>query len=303
MVGGFIGAIGCLLLAITVCFGPQANATDASTDIAAVSQVAESSPEIDALAAQVAQQITKKHLKSVAVFGATGPKTDELTQDGQELGEKFTAALTKQANGFQVVDRATLKEFAKKAGVSEAMVVSDVLAHWITRKTGVPGYVVIQIGEAAKGRVKITANLCKTSEYEGNSLSAAKTEIELSDDERRVGFHPLNSDWNRSTITIEEAKKLPPDRSPHCMTCPSPEFTDAARRDVGRNSGQSVAMYLTVFPDASIGDLAVVKRAPFGMTVTAVETVLQKWHFKPAEDGDGKPIAFRTIVEIRYQIY
>src|ERR1017187_8781194 len=65
----------------------------------------------------------------------------------------------RQASGFQVVDRATLREFVKKNGVSESMMVSDALANWITRKAGVAGYLVIQIGEVSKGRAKIAANL------------------------------------------------------------------------------------------------------------------------------------------------
>jgi hypothetical protein len=74
---------------------------------------------------------------------------------------------------------------------------------------------------------------------------------------------------------------------------------------VGRSVDETVGMYMTVFPDGSVGELAVVKPGRFGMAViiTIVDTVLQKWHFKPALDQDGKPIPFRTLFEIRYQIY
>jgi hypothetical protein len=293
---------GILILAAT-CAGQQAPVGAATSRAVMVSQDGTSSGELDSFAAQIAQQIMKKHLKSVAVFGAVGTRPSELTEDGKAIGDEISAALAKTANAFQVVDRATLRDFVKKNGVSEAMVVSDALANWIGRKAGIAGYVVLRIGEVSNGRVRAAAELFKPSGYDGDSLGKVKTELELSADQKRMGFRLLDSDWNKPTISESEAKKLPPERSPHCVKCSPPEFTDALRRGTGRNAYESVAMYVTVFPDARVGDVAVVKPGPFGMTIIAVETILQKWHFAPASDGDGKPMAFRTMIEIRYQTY
>jgi hypothetical protein len=159
MIGQLICAIGCLLTVGTICGARQVSGSATSNGIPALSQTAASSPELDSLVAQIAQQIVKKHLKSVAVIGAVGPKANEPTEDGKELGDEISSSLTTRASGFQVVDRATLREFVKKNGVSESMMVSDALANWITRKAGVAGYLVIQIGEVSKGRAKIAANL------------------------------------------------------------------------------------------------------------------------------------------------
>lgn len=298
----FYAICGILILVVT-CAARQALIGAASSGALMASQDPTSSTELDSFAAQIAQQIIKKHLKSVAVIGAAGSEANDLTEDGKEIGDEISASLTKKASGFQVVDRATLRDFLKKNGVSDAMVVSDALANWIGRKAGIAGYVVIRIGEVSNGRVKIAAEFFKPSGYDGFSLGAVKTELELSADQKRVGFRPLDSDWNKPTISESEAKKLPPQRSPHCVKCSPPEFTDVLRQGGGRNAEESVAMYVTVFPDARVGDVAVVKPGPFGMTIIAVETILQKWHFAPAVDGDGKPMAFRTMIEIRVQSY
>jgi len=289
-----------VLLLSAVCGAQQAAGGTAAPS---ARQASASSPQMDSFAAQIAQQIEKKHLKTVLLIGAAGRDPDKLTLDGREIGDEVSAALTKNASGFQVVDRATLRDFLKKNGVSETMAISDALANWTARIARVSGYVVIQISGFSNGKVKIAANLYRTESGDGAPLGTTKTELILSDEQKRVGFHPLDSDWNKPTISIEDAKKLPDDRSPKCASCPPPEFSDYFRHAAGRDSEENVGMYMTVFPDGNIGELAVVKPGPFGMTAIAVNTILQKWHFKPALDVNGKPVAFRTFVEISYQIY
>ncbi len=292
-----------LLLLCAVGDARQADGTAAAAPTVVTSQAATSSPEIDSFAAQIAQQIEKKHLKAVLVIGAAGEDPAKLTQDGQEIGDEISAALTKNANGFQVVDRATLRDFLRKNGVSETMTVSDVLANWIARFAKVAGYVVIQIGAFSNGKVKIAANLYRTELGDVTLLGTTKTELALSDEQKRVGFRPLDPDWNKPTMSIEAAKKLPDERSPKCASCLPPQFSDYIRHAVGRSAEEGVGMYVTVFPDGSVGELAVLKPGTFGMTTIAVDTILQKWHFKPALDANGKPMAFRSFVEISFQSY
>lgn len=301
MVRRFLCAMGCLMICGAICSARQAVPAGISSGTPTANQTATPSPELDVLAAQIAQQIEKKHLKSVLVIGAVGRDASKLTEDGQEIGDEISAALTKKANGFQVVDRGTLRDFLKKNGVSEAMAVSDALASWTTRISTVAGYVVVQIGEVSNGKVKIAANLYRADLGDVTSLGATKTEVELSADQKRIGFRPLNSDWNRPTISIEDAKKLPLDRSPKCASCPPPQFPDSLRHSVAANGDETVSAYVTIFPDGKPGDIAIVNPGRFGMSEIVAGTILQKWRFKPAVDVDGKPMAFRVNVEVRYQ--
>lgn len=280
----------CLMLIVgAVCGARQTSHTDGS------------SPELDSFAAQIAQQIEKKHLKSVVVIGAVGRDASKLTQDGKGIGDEISTALTKRANGFQVLDREAFRDFLKKNGISEAMAVSDALASWTARISQVAGYVVIQIAEVSNGKVKIAANLYRVDLGDVTPLGTLKTELELTDEQKRVGFRPLDSDWNKWTISTDDAKKLPPDRSPKCSPCLGPHFPDSFRNSAGRNADLTVGLFVTVFPDGKLGDIAVVKQGPFGMTEFVVQDVLQNWHFRPALDVEGKPIAFRTMIEVRFQ--
>ena len=121
MVRRFLCAMGCLLIGGAICGARQTVPVAPLSATPTANQMTMPSPELDVFAAQITQLIEKKHLKSVIVIGAMGPVAGELTQDGQEIGDEISAALTKKANGFQVVDRAALRDFLKQNGVSEAM--------------------------------------------------------------------------------------------------------------------------------------------------------------------------------------
>jgi hypothetical protein len=199
--------------------GPQSNAATTS------SQTAASPSELDSFAAKIAEQIEKRHLKTVKVIGATGPKNSDLTQDGKELGDQLSAALGKHAQGFQVLDRATLRNSLNSAGVSDAMLVSDALANWIARKIAAAGYVVIQITGVSNGRASIVASLFKKGQDEGDLQTVLRTNIELSAEQKRDGFRPHDSNWNNATYSIEQLSHLPADRKAVCSSCPHPQFT------------------------------------------------------------------------------
>ena len=295
MIRRIVCAVSCLLLIGSVCGAGRAQ----SAGMPDFTQTATSSPPLDSLAEQIAQQIERRHLKIVAVIGAFGPKTTELTQDGQELGDKLSAALAKQNQTFQVVDRVTLRNSLKSAGVSEAMLDSDTLANWIARKIAVAGYVLVQITAVTNGRASIVAGLYKKGQDEGDLQTTLKTEIELSAEQKRDGFRPLDSDWNKVTYSIEELSHLPTDRKAACGYCPFPQFTGAAHQQ-GPGINETVVVNLTVLVDGHVGDVAVVRPARFGLSASAVEQILAKWHFKPALDAGGKATAMRLQVEVNF---
>jgi hypothetical protein len=294
-------AICVVMIGVAVCGARQAAVTSPSNRVVASAQTVAASPGLDALAAQVARQIEKKHLKSVLVIGAVGRDAGRLTQDGQEIGDEFSAALTKNANGFQVVDRAGLRDFLEKNGISESMAVSDALSTWIARISKVAGYVVIQFGDFSNGNVNINANLCRVEGEAVTVLDMAKATIGLSDEQKRSGFRLLELSWNKPTLTTAQTEKLPPDRSPKCTSRSTSEFAEVARRRAGRNADETVDMYVTVFPDGKVGEIAISRSTLAGLNEVAVETVLKNWRFTPAVGSDGKPMAFRTMVEISYQ--
>ena len=187
-------------------------------------------PSFEGLVALVAQQIVQKHLKSVVVIGAAGPKVDEPTQFGLELGDKFSVALAKQSKEFQVGERVALREFIRKAGVADAMVVSDGLANWIASKASSEGFIVLKFLNVWENRADVEAILCETDKEDGKFLEASNTLIELSADQYSDGFRAIDSDWNKEAHPGKDGDTLPSDSMPVCAVCHQPEMTEVARK-------------------------------------------------------------------------
>jgi len=85
---------------------------------------------------------------------------------------------------------------------------------------------------------------------------------------------------------------------PSCVHCPSPSYTGEARR--AKLNGM-VVLQATITPQGEVSDIAVVKGPGFGLERNAVEAV-RNWRFKPATDQDGKPVAVRVLIEVKFAI-
>jgi TonB family protein len=299
-------AICVMLLAVVACDAQQRPVwppapAQRQPGMPAMDRTPVSTATLDLLIAQVAKQIVQKHLKSVVVIGAAGPMPDEPTQFGSESGDNFSAALGKQSQEFRVEDRTELREFVKKTGISDVMVVSDGLANWIASKSKTEGYVVVEFTRVASGGAEILVTLYRTDKEDGYFLNSANTVTDLTPEKFTDGLRPIDSDWNKETYAKEGYRGLPPERMPRCTECRQPEYTQMGRKE--RATDQKVILDVTVFPDGRPGDVAVIRSAPYGLTASSVEIVLRTWKFKPASDADGKAVAVRLHVEMLFQLY
>lgn len=306
MVGRFIFAVGCLLIAGAICGAQQFPPTKAAPvqhqpGILGEDRTPVSAVTLEALVSQVAQQIRQRNLKSVVVIGAVGPIADEPTQFGLEFGDRFSADLAKQSSDFRVESRAQLREIAEKNRVSDVMVVSDGLANWVASKTGVDGYLVVEFTRVASGGAEVLVTLYHTDKEDGYFLSSANTNVDLTLEQYIDGLRLIESNWNKDTHTKEENQTLALDRQPTCTSCPRPEYTQMARKE--RASHEQVVLEITVLPDGTAGDIAVTKSARYGLTASSVESVLHTWQFKPALDAKGKATPVRLKVEMVFGLY
>jgi len=301
----FICAIGCLVITSGICGARQLSQGKAAPvqhqpGIPAVDRTPVSAATLEALITQVSQQILQHHLKSVAVIGAVGPMPNVPTQFGLEFGDKFSAALAKQSSDFRVEDRTELREIVKKNRVSDVMVVSDGLANWIASKAGVEGYVVVEFTRVASDGAEVLVTLCRTDKEDGYFLSSANTNVDLTLEQFTDGLRPIDSDWNKDTYTKEEYSQLALNRQSTCTSCPKPEYTEIARKE--RAMHEQVVLEITVLPDGTTSDVAVIKSGRYGLTANSVELVLHKWQFKPALDAAGNTTSTRLRVEIVFQL-
>jgi TonB family protein len=87
--------------------------------------------------------------------------------------------------------------------------------------------------------------------------------------------------------------------SPQCIYCPSPEYSEEARK--AKLDG-TVAMDIIVLADGTVKDPVIVNRPGHGFEAKAIEAV-SRWKFKPATDKEGKPVACRVKVEVTFRTY
>ena len=86
---------------------------------------------------------------------------------------------------------------------------------------------------------------------------------------------------------------------PHCDKCPDPSYTPAAIND---DIEGYVEMFATVTEQGVAKDISVIKALNDGLTEKAVEAV-RNWRFKPAIGPDGKPIAVRVPIMVKFSLH
>ena len=85
---------------------------------------------------------------------------------------------------------------------------------------------------------------------------------------------------------------------PRCVYCPSPSFTDEARR--AKING-SVVLQVVVTASGRAENISVLRKLGYGLDQNAIETV-KAWQFKPASGPDGNPISTIVPIEVTFRI-
>ncbi len=85
---------------------------------------------------------------------------------------------------------------------------------------------------------------------------------------------------------------------PECAYCPSPNFSDEARK--AKLQG-AVLLRLVVTPGGRAASISLVKGLGLGLDEKAVEAV-RNWRFKPARDPSGRFVPMWVTVEVMFRL-
>jgi len=85
---------------------------------------------------------------------------------------------------------------------------------------------------------------------------------------------------------------------PDCLYCPTPEYSDDARK--AKYQG-TVVLQAVITTDGRATNIAVVKGPGLGLEEKALESV-RNWRFKPAIGPNGRPVATITTLEITFRL-
>ena len=287
--------------------GQQAPAT-APANQAPATLAPITSPEIDALAEKVAAEIASRNLHRVAVFGALGPG-DVRTELALPIGDAFAAALARNAQGFEVIGRDSLREIINKQALAEKMLASNILASWISSLAQADGLVMVRIEDLVNSKASVAAYLYDSHRNQGVALSGLKAEMPVDAAQAEIIRKAIR--WSPSTVTspVENEPAYPGIAvagkngvaNPKCDRCPRPPITPEARQAKDFHDGK-VWMRVIVTAEGRVTDMDVVEGAGYGLDLNAVETV-RDWRFKPAKDATGKAIPVVVVVEVQFVIF
>ena len=246
---------------------------------------------IEDLASTLAEQIAKSGKKKVVVVDLEGPGAKPVPL-GAWLADQLSASLTKAGKDLEVIDRARLRAALEQRQLSTRDIGNPKIANMLAELIGAE---VVVKGSFAAAQNGVGITLAASEVPNRMTLGTTTGKIPMTKQMEAILEVPLQTLPPRDGVFKPGTGGV---GYPSCVHCPSPSYTGEARR--AKLNGM-VVLQATITPQGEVSDMAVVKGPGFGLERNAVEAV-RNWRFKPATDQDGKPVAVRVLIEVKFAI-
>ena len=246
---------------------------------------------IEELASTLAEQIAKSGKKKVVVTDLEGPGAKPVPL-GAWLADQLSASLTKAGKNLEVIDRARLRAALEQRQLSTKDIENPKIASMLAELIGAE---VVVKGSFAAAQNGVGITLAASEVPNRMTLGTTSGKIPMTKQMEAILEVPLQTLPPRDGVFKPGTGGV---GYPSCVHCPSPSYTGEARR--AKLNGM-VVLQATITPQGEVSDMAVVKGPGFGLERNAVEAV-RNWRFKPATDQDGKPVAVRVLIEVKFAI-
>jgi TonB family protein len=250
------------------------------------------SPELDALAANMAKEIVKKKAR-VVVVGGGGPQ-NKVTELGAGLRDAFNESLARQTQGARVLDGAGVRDVLHKCRVSEGMLYTDEIAAWIAHHASADWYITFRVYGLTGNHASLVAELFAGDKTGSQSSFRASGTVTLTE----AQLAAADSDYQPTPNNPSAVPMKPFPKGPKCLICRNPSYTEEGRRL--KISGV-VYLDVVVRPDGVADDIVVLKPLGHGLDACAIDAILN-WKFEPAKDAQGQAIATHIPIEITFRL-
>jgi TonB family protein len=260
--------------------------------------------QLDSLATRVSDKMKKSkrghYPTKVLVFDFTRESRNESSLLGILLADRFTDMLKHHTGDMEILDRDLLKNYLKKLQTNTADLGTNSVYLQIAEDLGATDAIRADLLEDEKQQLKISMQrLGREPEFHDAAQFLLPRDLE------EILIKPAPSNYRDPGMIPPEAgvvllgsKQIEGVDSPHCISCPDPTFTNAAREAKFKNGTVMISAVITT--KGEVTSVYVLKGLPFGLTERAVTKVLD-WKLKPAMK-DGQPVAVRVNIEFKFQL-
>jgi TonB family protein len=209
--------------------------------------------------------------------------------------------LKHHADGMEVLDRELLKNYLKKLQTNTTDLGTNSVYLQIAEDMGATDAIRADLLEDGKRQLKISMQrLGRDPEFYDTA------QFLLSGDLEETLIKPAPSNYRdpdtippEAGVILMGSKQIEGVDSPHCISCPDPTFTNAARQAKFKDGTVIISAVITT--NGEVTSVYVMKGLPFGLTERAVARIMD-WKLKPAMKG-GQPVAVRVHIEFKFRLF
>lgn len=254
-------------------------------------------PDVNAVAAKIAQELEAKKVKKVAVFDFVGPGRD-ITALGVKLADDFSAALSQSGPDLRVESRTVVSASSKVSAYRPQDLIDPgsiiPLGSFLNLDADVLGSISVD-----NGQILVSIHALQLSRTGVSLIDKQDVIIPASADTATL----LQTYVVRATTEAggkDDLSAVGMDgySEPQCLRCGQAKYSDAALKL--RLEG-IVALSVVVTTDGTTKDIHVIKGLGAGLDEKAVEAVRQ-WRLRPATTPEGRPVAVRQIILISFHL-
>ena len=262
---------------------------------------------LESLASHAAERIREANLEErepkVLVIDFFRSSPGNSSRLGTLLADRFSESLTAYSAGLNILDRKILKDYLTTNWTTLEDLQSRDVCLRIGRQMGATGVILGTLYEE-NGQISLTVYLegfgPVAKEADIFQMTDERARFPVTEEMRTMLFEPGPSYARRADDIPEEPGVFKSGLGagvPRCTSCPSPDYSDAARAVKFHGT---VLLSIVVTTEGKATSIYVLKGAPFGLTTKAVQAV-QDWRFEPALK-DGNPVPVRVQVETTFHL-
>lgn len=261
--------------------------------------------QVSALADRLARNIHSAHLKHhqsprVLVADFTNDETRPNLL-GQQIADALSQALQSRLPAGQLIPRKQFQDRLIAAGLTPNDLKNNDALQWHAAQAGANLLFTGQLS-APKDSNTATLQIALTDIAETKDLASTSADISLPPDGAKSLHQP--EAWPGLPISqalcanTQNYRKAPGSSPPQCLRCPSPSYSDAARK---HKLQATIILRVQINDEGAPTSAVILSGAPYGLNDQAIKAILD-WQFRPATK-DNQPTASCVPIEVTFRLY